>query len=164
MAVKKRRLTDRRRFISMVSGILSGLLLSKPGSAQTTKSEIKQFVANIETDLLERSRPSKHPAVAWEHYGDGIRLYRKNQLKNIPFCAINRVVAQRVTGGPERAFARAPAINSVGILFVAITDGDSARTIAVDSGEADCVIIGGRYPVARGCRIIGRFKGVTQHP
>jgi hypothetical protein len=91
MAVKKRRLTDRRRFISMVSGMLSGLLLTKPGGVQATKSEIKQFMANIETDLLERSKPSKHPAVAWEHYGDGVRLYKKNQVKNIPFCAMNRV-------------------------------------------------------------------------
>jgi hypothetical protein len=91
MGAKKSRLTDRRRFISMVSGMLSGLLLTKPGSAQATKSEIKQFMANIETDLLKRSKPSKHPAVAWEHYGDGIRLYKKNQVKNIPFCAMNRV-------------------------------------------------------------------------
>jgi hypothetical protein len=91
MDAKKRRLTDRRRFISMVSGMLSGLLLTKPGSVQATKSEIKQFMANIETDLLERSKPSKHPAVAWEHYGDGIRLYKKNQVKNTPFCALNQV-------------------------------------------------------------------------
>jgi len=75
----------------MVSGMLSGLLLTKPGGVQATKSEIKQFMANIETDLLERSKPSKHPAVAWEHYGDGVRLYKKNQVKNIPFCALNRV-------------------------------------------------------------------------
>ena len=58
MAVKKSPLTDQRRFISMVSGMLSGLLLTKPGGAQATKSEIKQFMANIETDLLERSKPS----------------------------------------------------------------------------------------------------------
>jgi len=75
----------------MVSGMLSGLLLTKPGGVQATKSEIKQFMANIETDLLERSKPSKHPAVAWEHYGDGVRLYKKNRVKNIPLCAMNRV-------------------------------------------------------------------------
>lgn len=90
MPVKKSP-SDRRRFISMVSGMLSGLLLTKPGSVRATKSEIKQFLANIETDLLARSKPSKHPAVTWEHYGDGIRLYKKNQVKNIPFCATNRV-------------------------------------------------------------------------
>ena len=91
MDTKKSRLTGRRRFISLLSGIFSGLLLTKPGGVQATKSDIKQFLANIETDLLERSRPSKHPLVTWEHYGDGIRLYGKQQGETRPFCALNRV-------------------------------------------------------------------------
>jgi hypothetical protein len=91
MDTKKSRLTDRRRFISLLSGIFSGFLLTKPGGVQATKSDIKKFLANIETDLLERSRPSMHPAVTWKHYGDGIRLYGKQQGETRPFCALNRV-------------------------------------------------------------------------
>ena len=91
MDAKKGLLTDRRRFISLLSGIFSGLLLTKPGGVQATKSEIKQLLKNIETDLLARSRPSKHPSVTWEHYGDGIHLYKKRHVKTRPFCALNQV-------------------------------------------------------------------------
>jgi hypothetical protein len=91
MDAKNNQLTNRRRFISMTSAMLSGLLLTKPGGVQATKTDIKEFLKNIEIDLLERSKPSKHPAIAGEHYGDGIRLYKKNPGKKIPFCALNRV-------------------------------------------------------------------------
>ena len=74
----------------MLTGIFSGLLLARPGSAQATKSEIKKFLWNIEADLLENSRPLKHPAITCKTQGAMISLYKKQKGKLRPICVMNQ--------------------------------------------------------------------------
>lgn len=90
METKKRTLECRRGFISMLSGIFSGLLLARPGRVQATKSEIKKFLWNIETDILERSRPLKHPSITHKTQGSTIRLYKEQKGELRPMCVMNQ--------------------------------------------------------------------------
>ncbi len=90
METKKRTLECRRGFISMLSGIFSGLLLARPVRVQATKSEIKKFLWNIETDILERSRPLKHPSITHKTQGSTIRLYKEQKGELRPMCVMNQ--------------------------------------------------------------------------
>ena len=83
--------TDRRGVISILAGILGGLLFSRPKRLRATAPEFKQILSTIEMEVLENSRPKRHPAISWHNHGDKTILSWKGRGQQRPKTALNRV-------------------------------------------------------------------------
>lgn len=92
MKTEENTIVSRRGFIYTVSGLFSGVLLSSPSRLMGTTPQIKHLVENLEIELLERSRPTRHPSIFWDSdNGDFITVYRKGKGGTQPVCAMNQV-------------------------------------------------------------------------
>ena len=69
---------DRRHFIGLLSGILSGLFVMGPTQAKQTKTDIKQVLKHIEIEKLFKSTPRKHPEITGKPCLDAVLLLKKD--------------------------------------------------------------------------------------
>jgi len=91
MDTKKDIVAGRRGFICILSGLLSGLLLASPTRLQAKKTQVKNLVGSLEMELLEKSKPTRHPSISWNTYGDRTGLYRESKGKTRAICTMNQV-------------------------------------------------------------------------
>ena len=84
-------MTDRRGAISTLAGIFTGLLFSRPKRLRATVPELKQILSTIEIEVLEKSRPKRHPAISWHSHGDKTTLFWKGRGEPRPTAALNGV-------------------------------------------------------------------------
>jgi hypothetical protein len=91
MKIKKNTSKCRRYFVATLLGLFSGLMTPRPGRALASKIKIKKLLWNIESEILERSRPFRHPAYTWKCSGDKIFFYFKGKSKPRPLFTINPV-------------------------------------------------------------------------
>ena len=91
MDTKESIVPSRRGIICTLSGLLSGLLLASPTRLQAKKTQVKNLVGILEMELLEESKPTRHPSISWNIYGDRTRLYRESKGKTRPMCTMNQV-------------------------------------------------------------------------
>jgi len=89
MDARKSIVASRRGFICILSGLLSGLLFVSPDRVQAKKTKIKNLVANLEREILERSTPRRHPSITWNSYGSTTKLYMKTKGETRPVCTLN---------------------------------------------------------------------------
>jgi len=81
----------RRGFIYTLSGLLCGLLLASPARLMAAKTRIKNLLSNLEIEILEKSRPTRHPSITSHSYGDKTTLYRGGYGKARPIGTMNQV-------------------------------------------------------------------------
>lgn len=93
MKNRTRALVCRRGFITTMSGLLSGIFLTrdKPLHARLHSEQNKQLLNNLEMDAIETSTPLRHPSITWKIEGDKILLYGKIARKTHPLCIMNDV-------------------------------------------------------------------------
>jgi len=91
MDTRENRTASRRGFIRSLSGLVAGLLLASPARLQARKTKIKNLLGNLEIEILEESRPRRHPSISWNTHGDTTRLYRGGKGKTRPVYAMNQV-------------------------------------------------------------------------
>ena len=84
-------MTDRRGVISTLAGIFTGLLFSGPKRLRAAVPELKQILSTMEMEVLEKSRPKRHPAISWHTHGDKTTLFWQGRGEPRPKVALNRV-------------------------------------------------------------------------
>ena len=89
MVTTERTLAGRRGFIYALTGLISSFLIPKPISVRATKNEINMLLCNLETDIMERSRPSMHPSITCKLNGDTMSIFGKGETR--PVCRFNGV-------------------------------------------------------------------------
>lgn len=90
MDTKENIAASRRGFICTMSGLLSGLLLASPTRLQAKKTQVKNLVGSLEMELLQESKPARHPSISWNTYGDRTRLHRESKGRARPMCSMNQ--------------------------------------------------------------------------
>ena len=78
---------SKRRFIGLMSGLLSGFFFCRPGRTRAATSDIKHVLGNIELESMIRSTPRKNPAITWKQNGETTLLVREGSH---PLLEINR--------------------------------------------------------------------------
>lgn len=87
MDKKETSTTERRSFIATMAGISLGILFASPNRLHAAKASIKDLVCSLEAEILEKSKPTRHPSIAWKSNKDTITLYRKGASR--PVAAMN---------------------------------------------------------------------------
>jgi hypothetical protein len=86
--------TERRRFISAVSGLLAGLFLPAASKAELSKRDcIRQFIRNVETDNWHQARPRRQPGSLLQSGPAGFVISTAANGRPITVCSINRTGA-----------------------------------------------------------------------
>ena len=80
--------TGRRRFLSLMSGISAGLLITDGKRVSAAKNDLKQILEAVEAEKIIQSHPKRHPAISWQQIGDSAVLNKKG--KEDPLCRLNR--------------------------------------------------------------------------
>jgi hypothetical protein len=65
MDKKETSTTERRSFIATMAGISLGILFASPNRLHAAKASIKDLVCSLEAEILEKSKPTRHPSIAW---------------------------------------------------------------------------------------------------
>jgi len=80
---------NRRDFICVLSGMVSLALLASPKRLLAKRTQIKNIVANLELEMLERARPQKDPSVMEREQMGETYLFRKTDGQAQPLCGVN---------------------------------------------------------------------------
>jgi len=91
MDTKEKRLANRRGFVCAMSGMLSGLVFASPTRLLAKKAKIKNLLINLEAEILEKSRPTRHPSITCDTCGDTASLYMETKGEARPMCSMNQV-------------------------------------------------------------------------
>ncbi len=85
----EKKLAGRRGFMVSLAGLLSGFFLASPKRVKARKPEIKDFLRNLEMEVMEKSRPRRQPSIVWSSDCEAKTvLSRKGEVRSI--CALNR--------------------------------------------------------------------------
>ena len=80
----------RRGFISALTVLLPGVLISRTGRLHAAAPELRDLVRQMELQVLQKSRPRKNPSVTCRTYGGEVVLCRYKCGKQEQICALNR--------------------------------------------------------------------------
>jgi hypothetical protein len=101
MVEKPKILSGRRGFMCALSGMASVVLFASPKRLLAHKAHLNNLIDTLEMEVLEESRPTKHPSITWDTSGNQTSLFKHNRGEAQPLCIINlagKIIWEAING------------------------------------------------------------------
>ena len=82
-------ITSRRSFVCKLMGLIPGFLLVNSKELRAAKQETKDFIGQLEMEILRISRPKRNPLMMCRASKEGTTLYLKEEGEEIPIYMMN---------------------------------------------------------------------------